>query len=236
MKIHHLFILALCLFSIPALSKCPTEFICTEGVMDKNGRCFACDASLSFLPCDIEQITQKCPNRFIDEADGGRSKLKCEEGLEKVGNKCLLICKEGMFRNDKGDCCSKPIPGKIGFCLGGFDWFYDPSYNLSPYWITTERAKNLICNDGILDVDGFCHPCNTERIVMQYGGQKAKEICPDRLTDECGYSRFKCYSNEEQIGKRCFRKCPEGFVRNEHNICYNSKTNEYRFTDCPRFL
>ena len=58
MKLSRLFGLSFALFSLPVLAECPTQFICSEGVMAVGGECYACDTLLPISPCDLEQATK----------------------------------------------------------------------------------------------------------------------------------------------------------------------------------
>ena len=180
MKLSCLFGLFFALFSLPVLAECPTaRFICSEGVMTGSGECYACDTVLPISPCNLEQAKRNCPNRFIDEFDG-RSKLKCEDGLERIGNKCLEKCEKNGIRDRDGNCLYNCYEDKNGnkVCDVRFTPPEKIVYYSSPSFISNEMAKNFVCNDGVLTVSGQCVPCDSEFAISPYNFQMAKENCP----------------------------------------------------------
>ena len=229
MKIHHLSIFALCFFSVPALA----DFICTEGIMDKKGWCHSCNSVYEIEPRDINQALKRCPNRFLDLC--GKLKLKCNDKEEPIENRCLPICKDGYTRSDDGRCYP---PQEEGTIFISYDDYNCPLTVIvrSPFIMSDEEAKNLICNDGVLDIEGLCWPCSEKVDIDVQNPKIALKNCPNRLMDECGYSKLKCGTDEEKIGNKCFQKCKDGFTRNKNNECCNQNTGECITKQCPMYI
>ena len=223
MKIYHLSILFLCLFSVPVSA----DFICTDGIMDKDERCHSCDSTYEIQVNDMQQAIKNCSNRYTDFC--GNSKLKCNNDEILVGQKCFSKCEDGKW-NDMGECCKDS-----GICFHPICSF--TMYGVSPFFIMDdEDAKNFTCNDGVMDRDGRCHPCLDETSILTQNSQESIKNCPNRLIDECGFSKLKCDVGEEKIGNKCFQKCKDDFTRNKNNECCNQNTGECVTKQCPMYI
>ncbi|CAK1603931.1 unnamed protein product [Parnassius mnemosyne] len=93
---------------------CKKECICKEGFYRNNkGDCVTremCDEAMCTRPNEELKCVKSCPTeKTCQNCD---IQFNCiDNATEICKNEC--ICKEGFYRNDKGDCVTKEMCGKI---------------------------------------------------------------------------------------------------------------------------
>ena len=163
-------------------------------MIDKNGKCYACDNEAGVNVTGVEENCGVCTNRELWEisASNVQCVIPCPSDKPLRGNdgKCYSCDYENPVPLGVGaDYCSSVCPNRIG----------------SGWWNT---HCSLPCEEDFFTAsDGKCYSCYEEKSVDVNGvSHHGCEQCPNRILEG---------------GRTCILECPSGQVKGGDGNCYS---------------